>query len=104
MALVWYIMGLLLCITVIGAPFGLMFFKFGNLVLWPFGTTIRIRFEKYPIMNIIGLIVFGVATAAGYLGLALFFAITIIGIPFAKQWFKLAKLTLIPFGADIIKR
>lgn len=104
LALVWYLLGLFLCITIIGMPFGLMFFKFGNLVLWPFGATVRIRFEKHPIMNIIWIVLFGVGTAIAYLGLALFYAITIIGIPFAVQWFKLAKLTLIPFGAEITKK
>ena len=28
--------------------------------------------------------------------------ITIIGIPFGKQFFKIAKLSLMPFGAEVI--
>ena len=100
-AIGWVLTGLLLCVTIVFIPFGLQFFKFAKLVLWPFGKEIVTNFDKHPILNIIWIIFFGFATAVGYLMVGFLFFITIIGIPFAKQWLKLARLTLIPFGAEI---
>lgn len=100
-ALAWVIVGVILCITIIGIPFGLQFFKLAKLVLWPFGKKVEIDFDKHPILNIIWILTGALPTVFGYLLASLLFAITIIGIPFAKQWFKLAKLALIPFGAKV---
>lgn len=100
-ALLWFIAGLLLCVTIIGIPIGLQFFKFARLVLFPFGKEIQINFDRRPILNIIWAILFGWEMMIGYLGIAALFAITIIGIPFAIQWVKLSMLALLPFGAEI---
>ena len=100
-AIIWAFIGLLLCITVIGIPFGLQFFKFAKLVLWPFGKDIETHFEKHPIINIIWLIIGGWETCLLYISVGLIYCITIIGIPFGVQWFKLAILALFPFGARI---
>ena len=51
--------------------------------------------------NIIWFILIGLWTAIGYFFVGLLLCITIIGIPFGKQCFKLAALSLIPFGANI---
>ncbi len=100
-ALAWLLAGLLLCITIIGIPFGLQFFKFAKLVLWPFGKNVDTDFNEHPIMNIIWLIIGGWETFLVYIVIGAIFYITIIGIPFGKQWFKLAQLALFPFGAKI---
>jgi len=100
-ALLWAILGVILHITIIGIPFGRQCFKFARLFISPFGKNPQINFEKHPIANIIWLIFFGWEMALGYLFIAAFFTITVIGIPFAIQWFKLTKLALIPFGAKI---
>lgn len=100
-SLVWLILGLLMCVTIIGIPFGLQAFKFAKLMLLPFGKEVETQFDKHPIMNIIWAFSFGSGMALNYLVIAFFTAITIIGIPFAKQWMKLARLSLIPFGATI---
>lgn len=100
-ALIWAIFGLLLCLTIVGIPFGLQFFKFAEFVIWPFGNEVNINFDKHPILNILWLILFGWEKALGYLIIGLLFCITIIGIPFGLQWFKLARLALLPFGATI---
>lgn len=100
-AFLWVILGLLLMITIIGIPFALQCFKMGKLVLWPFGKVVNTRFEKHPIANILWAALFGWEMALFYLGLALVFAITIVGIPFALQWVKLASLSILPFGATI---
>jgi uncharacterized membrane protein YccF (DUF307 family) len=51
--------------------------------------------------NLVWLIFFGWETAIGYLILTAFFFITIIGIPWGLQWFKLTRLALFPFGATV---
>jgi uncharacterized membrane protein YccF (DUF307 family) len=100
-AILWALLGVLLCVTIIGIPLGLQCFKFANLVLFPFGREVRIVFEKHPIANILWAVLFGWEMALGYIGIGIFFCITIIGIPFGLQWFKLTTLALFPFGAKI---
>lgn len=99
----WFIAGLILCITIIGIPFGTQCFKIALFVLWPFGKEIELgNFGAGGLLlNIIWLIVFGWELAVAHLGIGLLFCLTIIGIPFGLQHFKFAKLGLIPFGARI---
>jgi uncharacterized membrane protein YccF (DUF307 family) len=97
--------GLLLCITIIGIPFGFQCFKLAGLAVSPFGREIR---EKEPpsgavavIMNIIWIILPGLELAVFHLVMALLFAITIIGLPIAAQHLKMTRLALIPFGFEV---
>ncbi len=94
--------GLLLCITIIGIPFGLMCFRLAGGVLAPFGREVV---DTEPpggaisiIMNIIWIILPGLELAIMHLILALLFGITIIGLPIAAQHMKLVPLALLPFG------
>ena len=96
--------GLILCITIIGIPFGIQCFKLAGLALMPFGREIR---EIEPpggalsvIMNIIWIILPGLELAIFHLFMALVFGITIIGIPIAAQHLKMTRLALIPFGFE----
>lgn len=100
-ALVWFIVGCLLYVTIIGIPLGRQAFKFSRLVLFPFGKDVDIYFDKHPIANILWVIFFGWEMAIGYLLTGIVYCITIIGIPFGLQWFKLSVLALLPFGATI---
>ncbi len=102
-AITWAIAGLLLCVTVIGIPFGVQCFKIAGFVLWPFGKEIELgNFGAGGLLlNIIWLILFGWEFAIAHLVVGAVFCITIIGIPFGLQHFKFAKLGLIPFGAVI---
>lgn len=100
-AIAWFICGVLLCVTIIGIPFGKQCFKMASLVIWPFGRKVNTRFEKHPIANILWAILFGWEYALGFLVTGLLWCITIIGIPFGKQCFKLAVLSFIPFGATV---
>jgi uncharacterized membrane protein YccF (DUF307 family) len=97
--------GILLCLTIIGIPFGIQCFKLAILGIAPFGVTIRERDRPggviAVIMNIIWILLPGLELAFIHLILALFFAITIIGIPFAVQHLKFARLALIPFGFQV---
>ncbi len=104
-AIGWFIFGIIWSITIIGIPYGIQCFKMAKLQLLPFGRevvdegTTTLGF----IANIIWIIFFGWELALLNLISALFFTITIIGIPFAKQNLKLAKLSLMPFGKRIQK-
>lgn len=98
-ALGYFLLGIIWCITIIGIPFGKQSFKIGRLMFWPFGKDIKSDFGKHPIANIIWLIFGGLELAIGFLFVGLILCITIIGIPFGKQCFKLAKLSAVPFGA-----
>ncbi len=99
--LAWLLLGLLLCITIIGIPFGKQCFKFAALTLAPFGKKVNLNFSKHPIMNIIWLILFGWEMCIGYILSGIILCITIIGIPFGLQVFKMSGLALIPFGATV---
>ncbi len=102
-AIGWFVAGLILCITIVGIPFGVQCMKISALVLWPFGKEIEIgNFGVGGLLfNIIWLIFFGWEFAVAHFVTGLIFCATIVGIPFGLQHFKLAKLGLIPFGAKI---
>ena len=98
----YFLGGILLCLTIIGIPFGFMCFRLAGGVIAPFGREVR---ETEPpggaislIMNIIWIILPGLELAIMHLVLAAFFALTIIGLPLAKQHIKLLPLALLPFG------
>ncbi len=101
-AIGWFLLGCLLCITIIGIPFGRQCFKAAGLTLAPFGKDVNMNFGKHPIANALWAIFFGWELALGYLISGLVFCVTIIGIPVGLQSFKLAKLALFPFGARIV--
>ncbi len=98
----WFVLGVLLCITIVGIPFGLQCLKFARLSLAPFGKDVRVRFFSHPIVNTIWVIFFGWEMALAYIAAGIANCITIVGIPFGLQAFKFAKLALFPFGADIL--
>lgn len=104
-ALGYLIGGLLLCMTVIGIPFGVQCFKLGVAVLTPFGKeVIELPDANSPlrlIFNILWLLLFGWAIAVSHALAAVVLAATIIGIPFAWQNLKLVPLALLPFGRDL---
>ena len=107
MASLGYIIGgIVLCISIVGFPWGLQCFKIASLVLWPFGKKVVSTEGSTGCLtlfcNIIWLICGGLYTAFIHLSFALILFITIIGIPFAKQHFKLFEISLMPFGKQII--
>ncbi|MFA7075433.1 MAG: YccF domain-containing protein [Candidatus Izemoplasmatales bacterium] len=96
----WIIVGLLWCVTIIGIPFGTQCFKIASLAVFPFGKTVHTNFDSHPVANVIWLIFFGWEITISYVIIGVILSITIIGIPFGKQCFKLASLSLLPFGAE----
>lgn len=96
--------GLLLCLTIVGIPFGMQCFKMAGLGLLPFGKDIVDAPGASPIgciLNVFWIVVAGIWIFLSHLGLALGLAVTIIGIPFAIQHVKLAMLALAPFGKRV---
>lgn len=100
----YVISGFILCLTIVGIPFGLQCFKIGVASLAPFGLEI---YNKKPgisggcittVLNIIWIFLGGIWIALTHLVFGLLFCITLIGIPFGKQHFKLMSLCLTPFG------
>ena len=99
------IMGLLFCLTIIGIPFGMQLFKMAGLALWPFGHDVTPGPNDAGclniLMNVIWIIFGGIEIALAHVTLGIIFCITIIGIPFGMQHFKMALLALVPFGKNI---
>lgn len=105
-ALEYFISGLLMMITIVGIPFGLQAFKLGVLAIWPFGSRVEPIEDSSGclnlIMNILWIIIGGIPIAFTHLLWGVLFSITIVGIPFGKQHFKMVPLALFPFGKQIV--
>lgn len=101
----WFIAGCAWCITIIGIPIGLQCFKIAGLSFWPFGKDIVYNGSGISfVVDILWLIISGLPLAIVHVTSGILLCITIIGIPFGKQSFKLAKLALMPFGAEVVYR
>lgn len=99
----WALAGCLWCITIVGIPIGLQCFKFAGLAFWPFGKEIEYGGGAMNLVaNIFWLILSGIPMAIADVVTGCLWCITIVGIPFGKQFFKLAKLSLMPFGARVV--
>jgi len=104
-AMEYFVSSIALMLTIVGIPFGLQTMKLGVLALWPFGSTV-VRTEMAggclsTFMNLIWVIFFGIWIALTHLLFGILLSITIIGIPWGKQHFKLMGIALTPFGRTI---
>ena len=103
-AIGWWLAGILWCITIVGIPVGLQCFKMSSLSLNPFGKEVIDEGGAVScLLNIIWFFVSGLELAIGNLVSGCVLCVTIIGIPFGMQFFKIARLALFPFGATIVK-
>ena len=101
-ALGWVLAGIIWCITIFGIPVGLQCFKFASISLNPFGKEIRYEGGAVSfLLNIIWFLVSGIELAIPNFVIGLLFCVTIVGIPFGLQFFKIARLALCPFGAVV---
>ena len=104
-AVEYFIASILMMLTIVGIPFGLQTLKLADLALWPFGRDTRTNSVSsgcaYAILNLFWLIIGGFWIFITHIVLGLLLMITIIGIPFGIQHFKLASLALNPFGREI---
>jgi uncharacterized membrane protein YccF (DUF307 family) len=105
-AIEYFIGSIILMITIVGIPFGIQTLKMAALAIWPFGRDTRVHGRAsgclYIIMNIIWLLTGGLWIALTHAIFGLILCITIIGIPFGLQHFKLTAIALSPFGRDIV--
>lgn len=103
-ALGWLITGVLWCFTIVGIPIGMQCFKMASLQFAPFGKEVRTVNDGVGnlLLNILWLIFGGFALCIANLISAVLLCLTIVGIPFSVQCLKLAKLSLMPFGKEIV--
>lgn len=98
--------GIILCITIVGIPFGLQCFKLAGLVLWPFGKKVLSDSSQTGclsvIANIIWIIFGGIEVAITHIVMGALLYISIIGIPWGRQHFKLLEISLMPFGKRVV--
>ena len=106
-AIEYFIGSIILMITIVGIPFGIQTLKMASLALWPFGRDTRVRHKSFRMS-----LYFHECTLASYRWIMdscyssgiwhALLCITIIGIPFGLQHFKLTAIALSPFGRDIV--
>ncbi|OII61795.1 hypothetical protein BJP40_30780 [Streptomyces sp. CC53] len=97
--------GLLLCLTIIGIPFGLAAFRIGLYALWPFGYTVVDRRDAGApscLGNVLWLVLAGWWLALGHIATGIALCVTIIGIPLGIANFKLVPVSLLPLGKEIV--
>lgn len=101
-AIGWALAGIIFYITIIGIPLGRQAFKMASLTLAPFGKEI-VYGGGAPslIANIVWVVLIGAWEAIAYVVAGALFCVTIVGIPFGLQLFKMAKLSFMPFGAQV---
>jgi uncharacterized membrane protein YccF (DUF307 family) len=105
MAVGYAFAGLLLCLTIIGIPFGVQAFKLAGYALWPFGRALvptGRRSGLSAIGNVLWFILAGWWLALGHLFTGILLCLTIIGIPLGVASFKMAGAALAPFGKEIV--
>ena len=104
-AVEYFIGSLILMITIVGIPFGLQTLKMASLSIWPFGRTSSVQARAsgclYILMNVLWLLCGGIWIAITHAFFGILLCITIIGIPFGLQHFKLTEVAINPFGRDI---
>jgi uncharacterized membrane protein YccF (DUF307 family) len=107
LALAYGIAGLILCITIIGIPFGVQSFKLAGYALWPFGRVLvpsPTRLKGLSVVaNILWFILAGWWLALAHLLTGILLCLTIIGIPLGVADFKMAGAALVPFGKEIVR-
>ena len=100
--------GLFLCLTIVGIPFGVQIMRLGMFALWPFGGEVKPTDNVMGclpvLMNVLWIIFGGIVVALTHLTLGIVFCITIIGIPFGLQHFKLMMYAILPFGHRVVRR
>lgn len=105
-AIGYFIGSLVMALTIIGIPIAIQTFKIGLLCLWPFGAEVNSTDSpmgclRIP-LNILWIIFGGLWAWLTHIFFGILLMITIVGIPFAKQHFKMARLSLCPFGKEVI--
>lgn len=107
-AMGYFIGSLFLAVTIVGLPLAWQTFRLGMLCLWPFGTEVVKGSSDTGcltlFLNAVWIVFGGFWTMLGHLFWGILLSITIIGLPWGKQHFKLAALSLTPFGYEIRRK
>ena len=98
-----FCLSVLYCVTLIGIPLGIIYFKEIKLVFTSLNKRVETHFLSHPFANVLWLLFGGLIISLLMFLFGLVFSITIIGIPFGTQYFKFAKFFFAPFGAKILK-
>jgi uncharacterized membrane protein YccF (DUF307 family) len=105
-ALGYFIGGFALCITIVGIPWGLQCFKLAGLVLAPFGKKVINEDREMGCLsifcNLVWILCGGLYTALVHIVMGIILCLTIIGIPWGRQHFKLIEISLMPFGKRVV--
>lgn len=106
-ALMYWTAGLIMCLTIIGIPFGVQLFKIGTLSLWPFGHDLQPKASNETgclqvVFNVLWILLGWWEIALTHLVFGLILCCTIIGIPWGVQHFKLALGSVFPFGKEVV--
>ena len=104
-ALYYYLVGVIFCLTIVGIPFGLQLFKIGSFALYPFGREVTSGDNDNGclsiFMNVLWILLGGIEIAFLHFSFGIVCCLTIVGIPFGVQHFKMGILAIIPFGKVI---
>ncbi len=97
--------GLVLCVTIVGIPFGIQSIKLGFATMAPFGKEVSEANNGdgflRMLFNVLWIVLFGWEIALAHLVGGLILAITVVGLPFARQHFKLIPVALFPFSYSL---
>ena len=100
----WCLAGMIWCVTIVGIPIGLQCFKFSSISFDPFGKEVAYEGGAVSfLVNVLWFLVSGIELAVLNFSIGCLLCLTIVGIPFGIQFFKIAKLALAPFGANIYR-
>jgi uncharacterized membrane protein YccF (DUF307 family) len=106
MAIGYVVAGVLLCITIVGIPFGVQAFKLAGYALWPFGRALLPSAGRSKGLSVLGNVLWFVLAgwwlALGHLFTGILLCLTIVGIPLGVASFKMAGAALVPFGKEIV--
>ena len=106
LALIYAVTGFVLCLTVIGIPFGIQLFKLAGFAIWPFGRAAvpipGANAAVSTIGNLVWVVLVGWWLALLHVVIGLFLCVTIIGIPLGIAVLKMTGLALWPFGRNIV--
>ena len=100
-ALLYLVLGIAFCVTLVGIPLGKQWLKMSKLVFKPFGKTVVFN-KKRPVLNFLFFLLGGEVFSLLYLVLGIALCVTLVGIPFGKQCLKLAKLSFKPAGRAVV--
>ena len=99
--LLYLVCGIACCLSIVGIPFGIQFFKLMMVALRPYSCDVEVEPGEHLVANLIWDATFGIAIAIEQFAMGILWCVTIIGIPFGIHSFKLMKVAYAPFGAEI---